>query len=120
LRDVRNDHLLFDESGACTGLVDFGAVGVDSPVADLSRWLGDSTPSSNWNLAFDEYRYRLPLPSEASVLATALHGLGTVVSALRWYEWLALGRRSFARPEAAYARWRAVVARLETLVHGSK
>ena len=40
LRDARPDHFLFTE-GRVTGLVDFGAMGIDPVSADLARLLGE-------------------------------------------------------------------------------
>ena len=40
LRDARPEHFLF-EDGRLSGLVDFGAMGVDSVAADLARLIGD-------------------------------------------------------------------------------
>ena len=39
LRDIHREHVFFEDS-AVSGLIDFDAVRVDTPLADLARWTG--------------------------------------------------------------------------------
>lgn len=104
LRDPRPDHFLF-EGDRLTGLVDFGAMGVDSPVTDLARllseWVGpDLTARAE---ALDAYDAVRPLdPAESSrieVFAESAAWLGPA----RWIRWHYLEGRRFDVPGAVAA-----------------
>ncbi len=41
LRDVHREHILFAEDRSVQGILDYDAVDLDSPAADLARWAGD-------------------------------------------------------------------------------
>ena len=114
LRDIHGEHVLFT-ADRVTGLIDFGAVGLDSPACDLGRLLGSLVPDdlARWRRAIDWYRRSRPLDEHEEDLAWRFDRTGTVIGALHWFEWLILQRRSFFDPAAAYDRWRTLVERLE-------
>ena len=101
LRDARPDHFLF-EGDRLTGLVDFGAMGIDSPAADLARligeWIGpDRTASAE---ALSAYAAIRPIaPSEAGLIDVFAESSAWLGPA-RWVRWHFTERRPFADPDA--------------------
>lgn len=101
IRDARRDHFLFT-AGKVTGLVDFGAMSIDSPMVDLARLLGDwpADELTSWQAALAAYEQIRPMtPCEQSLLQP-LDASGTVLACCNWLRWLAEGRVS-ATPLAA-------------------
>jgi hypothetical protein len=114
LRDPHREHLLFS-SNEVTGLIDLGAVGVDSPAADAARWLGDAAPSDleSRRTAIAAYRKFAELNDDEAAMIEPFERTGRVLAALHWLEWLVIEARPFPNAPAAYSRWLCVVERLE-------
>lgn len=121
LRDVHRGHILFD-SGQVTGLIDFDAIRIDTPLMDLARWAGDfvierEDIDSVWeailaglpqNWAFLDSGETHPLP-----LLRTLHAANVWISLANWVDWVILQRRTFAiGPDR-------VAARVQQLVQGA-
>jgi homoserine kinase type II len=108
LRDIWHDHVLF-EGEQLTGLIDYAAVGLDTPATDLARLLGSLVEDDpeQWRLAIAAYRERAPLSAEEEELARKLERTGVVVAVFHWVQKLTAASGP-ARPE--------VVARLDRLV----
>lgn len=94
IRDPRRDHFLFSrdrKSGGdrVTGLVDFGAMTVDSPAVDWARLLGDwaADDSASWLAALE----KSPLSPAARRLLGPLDASGVVLSCCNWLRWIAAG-----------------------------
>lgn len=106
LRDVHADHILF-ENRRVVGIIDFGAIALDSPAADFARWLGALAPlgHSIWPQALARFEERLPGAQISADLVEAYHIANLVLGALHWVEWLALAPRTFVNPDAAIRRW---------------
>lgn len=89
IRDARREHFLFT-GDRVTGLVDFGAMTIDTPAVDLARllgeWAGDDRAA--WLAAIDAYGLG---PIETGLLA-ALDFSGTALAAGNWLRWIANGR----------------------------
>lgn len=114
LRDVHREHVLFTGEEV-TGLIDFGALGVDSPACDLARMLGSLVPDRDdlWQLAFAAYAEEHTLGDEVRRLAKLFDVTGAVLGAMRWFEWLILEQRRFPNPNEAVARWTTLLERIE-------
>lgn len=98
LRDARPEHLLFT-GDAVTGLVDFGAMDVETPAADLARLAGEWLPRGACDGLRSEGlaaygRVRPALPDEAAA-AAAFEDLADVLIAERWIRWRFLEGRRF-------------------------
>jgi Ser/Thr protein kinase RdoA (MazF antagonist) len=101
LRDARPDHFLFEED-RLSGLVDFGAMGIDSVAGDLARllgeWVGADRSARGMAIAAFEAIHPLSEPElraiEAFRRANALLGAG------RWARWHFREGRTFDDPEA--------------------
>jgi homoserine kinase type II len=109
LRDVHGEHVLFTGT-AVTGIVDFGAIGLDHPAIDFGRLLGSLAPDdrARWHNALAGIA-----DADAFDLAWRFDRTGTLLGALHWLEWLVISPREFANRAAAYARWRSLVERIE-------
>lgn len=110
VRDLRGEHVLFHE-GRVVGIVDYGAMAVDTPAGDLARLLSDYAGSDP--AFFDDglraYRAAggpLGAPDE---LVRVLAGTGALCSLLGWLVRLHAGGES--SPDSA-----AVAARIEHLL----
>lgn len=104
LRDVRPEHVLFT-GGTVTGLVDFGAMGVDTVAADLARLLSEwtlGTPSAR-NAALAAYESVRPLAPEETALIEVFERSSAVLVGGHWVRWHFVEGRVFDDP-AAVAR----------------
>jgi len=100
LRDVRHDHLLFTGEQV-TGLIDFGAVAVDSVACDLARLIGSmvNDQADDWQKALGAYHQRRPLSIDEQRALAGFDAGGTICSALAVYRGPLFSTNSrFARP----------------------
>jgi Ser/Thr protein kinase RdoA (MazF antagonist) len=101
LRDARPEHFLF-EGDRLSGLVDYGAMGVDSVAGDLARLLGewlDGDPAAR-RTAIDSYERLRPLdPAEASLIRLFESSTALLIGE-RWVRWKYIEGRSFDDPNA--------------------
>lgn len=109
MRDIWHDHVLFT-GDAVTGLIDFGALDVDTPTTDVARLLGslvgdDATSRQIGLEAFSAFR---PLSEVESQAVRAIDAAGTILAAANWIRWVYIERRRFDEPTR-------VVERLQTL-----
>lgn len=84
VRDLRADHVLFS-GPEVTGIVDFGAMGVNSPAVDLARLLGDysSGNTSAFRVGLRAYREaggNLSFPDEVVFVLGQAGTLGSIVT----------------------------------------
>ncbi|MHB1560399.1 MAG: phosphotransferase enzyme family protein, partial [Isosphaeraceae bacterium] len=98
LRDARPEHFLF-EGDCVTGLVDFGAMGVDCVASDLARlageWLdpeGDSSLRAEAMAAYERVR---PLGAGEAVLIEAFAASTALLIGERWVRWEFVEGRRF-------------------------
>lgn len=101
LRDVRPDHILFS-GDAVTGLIDFGAMGVDTVAADLARllseWIGHAPALRA--AALDAYSGVRPIDPAETALIDAFERSSAVLGAGHWVCWHFLEGRPFNDPLA--------------------
>jgi Ser/Thr protein kinase RdoA (MazF antagonist) len=101
LRDARPDHFLF-KGDRLTGLVDFGAMGIDSVAADLARlmseWLGDDRIERD--SAMDAYSKIRPLQARELALIPIFEASSALLSGGRWASWRFLEGKVFDDPDA--------------------
>ncbi len=108
LRDVRREHVLFTEDAKVEGILDYDAVGLDSPAADLARWAGDfaaaapavdapvgSPEASPLPAAVAGYRRIRPFSQSEWELAQTLIEVNRVGSLANWLIWLIAENRRF-------------------------
>jgi homoserine kinase type II len=101
LRDARPEHFLF-EGERLSGLVDFGAMGIDSVAADLARLVGEWFPgdASLRALALAAYEQIRPLDPTESALIAPFEAAADLLIAGHWLRWHLLEHRRFADPGA--------------------
>ena len=109
LRDVHREHVLFDEDlrehGSVSGLIDFDAVRVDTPLTDLSRWGGSFTVDRSdsdavWEAVMAGYwaicQLEQPVERGRTVaLIRDLHFSSIWISLANWAVWIRLQSRNF-------------------------
>ncbi|WP_435022295.1 phosphotransferase enzyme family protein [Tundrisphaera sp. TA3] len=114
LRDARPDHFLFD-GGRLTGLIDFGAMGMETVAADLARlmgeWLGADLPARA--LAEASYRAIRPLDDGEARLIPAFEAANAVLGAGRWARWHFFEGRRFEDPDAVAEGLRRCLRRMD-------
>ncbi len=117
LRDARPEHFLF-EADRLSGLIDFGAMGIESVAADLARLIGEwfADDHSLRALALDAYQQVRPLDASETALIAALEAAGDVLIAGHWLSWHYLDQRRFDDPRAAERGVSRGLNRLERLV----
>ncbi len=114
IRDVWHDHLLFLDDEV-SGLIDFGAMQIDSVATDVARLLGSLSEDEPtvWEIGLAAYRGQNPLsPNELSIMR-ALNRSEALLSGINWIRWIFVDGRRFAEPAAAQARMTAIFARFQ-------
>jgi homoserine kinase type II len=101
LRDARPEHLLF-QNGRLTGLVDFGAMGIESVAADLARlmaeWLEDLPDERRAGM--EAYSAIRPLAVGELGLIPVFERSSALLGGGRWASWHFTEGRPFHDPEA--------------------
>jgi homoserine kinase type II len=101
LRDARPEHFLF-RGESVTGLVDFGAMGLDSVAADLARllqeWVGRDLRLRD--AAIDAYTAVRPLSPSETLLIGAFEDSAALLGGGHWLRWHFVDGRTFDDPEA--------------------
>jgi Ser/Thr protein kinase RdoA (MazF antagonist) len=101
LRDARPDHFLF-AGDRLTGLVDFGAMGIESVAADLARllaeWVGPDRASRAEALA--AYAAVRPLEARETALIDVFERSAALLGGGHWVRWHFVEGRTFDDPEA--------------------
>lgn len=116
LRDVHREHVLYVDRRV-SGIIDFDAIRVDTPSADLARWVGGflvgrQDTESAWRAAVAGFRSQRVLMSgpEQEIDPTIARDLcfaTTWISLANWLVWILEEKRSFpAGPEAVARRLR--------------
>jgi Ser/Thr protein kinase RdoA (MazF antagonist) len=101
LRDARAEHFLF-EGDRVTGLVDYGAMGIDSVAGDLARLIGewlDVDPAARAE-ALDAYERVRPLDAAETALIGTFEWSSALLIGEHWIRWHYLEDRRFDDPRA--------------------
>ena len=101
IRDVWHDHVLFD-GDTVTGLVDFGAMQIDTPATDVARLLGSlvGDDANGWQEGLTAYSAVRPLTEQESLAVVALDTAGTILAVCNWIRWIYVERRQFPDPQS--------------------
>jgi len=113
LRDIHRENLFF-HNGQVSGFFDFDAVRVDTPWADLSRWVGSFGNGAGvndllWQSAAIRFAEGHPTLANGDrewgcEFAKRLHQATTWISLGNWLVWLMLDQRKFAVPAEMLAQ----------------
>lgn len=113
IRDVRPDHFLF-VGDHLNGLVDFGAMGVDTVATDLARLVGETIGSAA-NLrrsALEAYERVRSISEEDLAHLTIFEAANALLGPARWVRWHYVEHRRFEEPDAVLRGLRRGLARL--------
>jgi homoserine kinase type II len=123
LRDIWHDHVLFT-GNQVTGLVDFGALDIDTPATDIARLLGSLAPTSPphfaeghrnasaWQTGLDAYNAIRPLSQNESRAIHAIDAANPILAGCNWITWIYVDRRKFENRQQVLGRFRNIVDRL--------
>jgi Ser/Thr protein kinase RdoA (MazF antagonist) len=113
LRDIWHDHILFTGDDV-TGIIDFGAVNIDTPATDISRLLGSLVADDfeGWRTGLGAYSAERPLSPEESLAVVALDRSGIVLAGCNWIRWIYIERREFDNRHKVTDRFRKILARV--------
>ncbi len=105
LRDLWHDHVLFTDE-ELTGVVDYDALRIESPMADVSRLLGSlaDDDEARWQRGWNHYAALRSCTPEEERLVRIFDDANLLMAGLQWLDWLFLSRRPFADEAAARAR----------------
>jgi homoserine kinase type II len=116
LRDIWHDHVLFT-GNEVTGIVDFGAVDIDTPATDIARLLGslagEDAASRQFGLA--AYSTVRPLSHDELQAVAALDTSGTLLAGCNWIRWIYIEGRQFENRIPVIERFRKIVARAASI-----
>jgi Ser/Thr protein kinase RdoA (MazF antagonist) len=114
IRDIHHDHLLFT-SDSVTGLIDFGALRIDTPLTDIARLLGSLVADDQKarTTALNAYAELRPLTDTDRQLIDWLDQTGLILSALNWLRWLYIERRNMGPSAPIIHRISKITLRLE-------
>ncbi len=103
IRDARPEHFLFD-GDAVSGLIDFGAMDVETVAGDLARLMGEWLPipecGSLRAAGLAAYQRLRPLNPDEVSLMSAFEAVADILIAERWIRWRFQEGRRFDDPQA--------------------
>ena len=104
LRDARPDHFLFD-GDRLSGLVDFGAMDVDSVAGDLARLLVDGIGPDRAarGVALDAFESIRRLSADEARAVAAFERANALLAPLSWVRWHYVEGRTFEKPNVVVA-----------------
>jgi Ser/Thr protein kinase RdoA (MazF antagonist) len=116
IRDIHQDHVLFT-GDEVTGLIDFGALRIDTPLADIARLVGSlvGDDTAERQFAVDAYSDVRPVSREARRVVDLLDHSGVVLGALNWLMWLYVERRDMGPVQPIVNRLDGLVMRLHRI-----
>ncbi len=131
IRDIWHDHVLFTGEKV-TGLVDFGAVDIDTPATDIARLLGSFAAiplpfreglgegsaltgrvSQTWQEGLAAYNTVRPLSPNETRAAYALDTSGPILAGCNWIRWIYIEGREFENHEQVIERFRRILVRYD-------
>lgn len=119
LRDIWHDHVLFT-GDEVTGLVDFGAIDVDTPATDIARLLGSLSDTSSdaaatWREGIETYSTVRRLSDDEIRAAYALDASAAVLAGCNWIRWIHNEGREFEDHARVLTRFRRIVEKAQML-----
>jgi homoserine kinase type II len=116
IRDIWHDHVLFTRDKV-TGIVDFGALRIDTPLTDIARLVGSLVGNDREarSFALDTYAELRPLTNDDRRVINLLDESGVVLAGLNWLTWLYVDRRDMGLVEPIIRRLDEILRRLEQM-----
>lgn len=121
IRDIWHDHVLFD-GDEVSGIIDFGAMSVDTVAVDVARLLGSLVDGDEegWSEGLRAYGELRPLSISQRELLRALDQTGVFSGGLVWLRWHYLENRTFENRPGVLARVDHFLNRLEFMERPSQ
>lgn len=118
VRDLRGEHVLFSDSGV-SGIIDYGAAGIDSPASDLARLLDDYAESDAtvFDVGLNAYRAARPAFDAPDEFVHLLARSGTICSILGWLVRVVVRREPVADEAAVATRLSQLLSRAGRIRH---
>ncbi len=116
LRDIWHDHVLF-RGNEVTGLIDLGAMQIDSVAFDIARLLGSTVGDdrARWTEGVAYYQNFRRLSEAEQRLLPWIDQTAVLLGSWNWLRWLYLEHRTFTNWELVARRINHLRKRLETL-----
>ncbi|MEX2138123.1 MAG: phosphotransferase [Pirellulales bacterium] len=113
LRDIWHDHVLF-EGDRVSGIVDVGAMRIESVAADVARLLGSFCGNDHqaWRVGQAAFEAVRPLSADEQALVWAFDRSQLLLAGISWVEWVFVERRTFCDPSAVVKRMEHILSRL--------
>ena len=120
IRDIWHDHVLFT-GDEVTGIIDFGAMDIDTRATDVARLLGSlvGDDEAAWRAGMSAYTESRPLSADEQRAAKALDTSSTILAGCNWIQWICCEGRQFEDRARVIERFRQIVARCEFAALGS-
>ena len=117
IRDVWSDHILFTENSV-TGMVDFGALRIDSVAVDISRLLGSLAGDDSLlrQRGLQAYEAVNQPDDDVHQLVQIFDRATTVLAGMNWLQWICLQGRKFHDRAAVLERLRVTCQRMRHLM----
>ncbi|MGI9519172.1 MAG: aminoglycoside phosphotransferase family protein [Pirellulaceae bacterium] len=117
LGDVWHDHLLFNEQGIVSGIVDYGAMREDTPASDVARLTGSlvGDDAEQWSRALNAWDEAMPSSVLDRELCRVLDHATTINAAVNWLEWICVEKRDFGALEPVFGRLQRLARRMDFL-----
>jgi len=117
IRDIHHDHVLFT-GDEVTGIIDFGAMRIDSPLADIARLVGSLVGDDREarQFALDTYAELRQLSEADRQVIGLLDETGLILAAFNWLRWLYVERRDMGEVCPIVRRLEEILKRLEARV----
>jgi Ser/Thr protein kinase RdoA (MazF antagonist) len=120
IRDIWSAHVLFT-GDVVSGIVDFGAMRVESVAADVARLLGSlvGDDAGQWQQGLAAYQRLRGLSDDELRLVSVFDRSTVLLGGLQWLDWIYLEGREFPDPPAVMSRIDEFSKRLAVLAHGT-
>ena len=117
IRDIWHDHVLFEDDQV-SGIIDFGAMRIESVAGDIARLLGSlvADDAAAWKKGLAAYEEVRPLSPLEHRLTDAFDASTVLCSGLNWLTWLIVEQRQFDNWDQIVPRLLDNLARLRHLV----
>jgi homoserine kinase type II len=114
IRDIWHDHVLFTGTDV-TGIIDFGAMDIDTPATDVARLLGSlvGDDEAGWRAGVSAYSAKRPLSPDEERAAKALDTSSTILAGCNWLQWICCEGRQFEDHARVIERFRQIVIHCE-------
>jgi homoserine kinase type II len=112
IRDIWHDHVLFT-GDEVTGVIDFGAVDVDTRATDVARLLGSlvGDDALGWQIGLAAYCELRNLSPKEFLAVRALDASGTILAGINWIRWIYIEGRQFENQIQVIGRFQRILDR---------